>query len=66
MTINPPRNKNVNEVRTMNFLDAAYEILKQAGKPLHYIEITNRALSAGLLDTKGQTPFIGGQPCIPH
>lgn len=40
----------------MNFLDAAYEVLRQAGKPLHYIEITNRALSAGLLDTKGQTP----------
>ncbi len=40
----------------MNFLDAAYEILKKADKPLHYIEITNRALSAGLLDTKGQTP----------
>lgn len=40
----------------MNFLDAAYNILKQAGQPLHYIEISNRALSAGLLDTKGQTP----------
>ena len=38
----------------MNFLDAAYEILEQAREPLHYIEITNRALSKGLLDTKGQ------------
>lgn len=28
----------------MQFKDAAYEILKQAGKPLHYEEITDRAL----------------------
>ena len=40
----------------MNFLDAAYEVLKQARKPLHYTEITQRALQAGILDTKGQTP----------
>lgn len=40
----------------MNFLDAAFEILKQAKTPLHYIEITNRAMATGLLDTKGQTP----------
>ena len=40
----------------MNFLDTAYEILKQAGKPLHYIEITRRGQAAVLLDTKGQTP----------
>lgn len=40
----------------MNFLDAAYEILKQAKQPLHYSEITSRALAAGILDTKGQTP----------
>jgi restriction system protein len=40
----------------MNFLDTAYEVLKQAGKPLHYIEITRRGQATGLLDTKGQTP----------
>ena len=40
----------------MNFLDAAYVILQQAKEPLHYIEITNRARSKGLLTTKGQTP----------
>jgi restriction system protein len=40
----------------MKFLDAAYEILKQAGTPLHSVEITKRALSAGLLETKGHTP----------
>ncbi|MDM8532171.1 restriction endonuclease [Anaerolineales bacterium HSG25] len=40
----------------MNLLDAAYEILKQAKEPLHYTEITKRALDANLLETKGQTP----------
>jgi hypothetical protein len=40
----------------MTFLEAAYEILKRAGEPLHYTEITARALAAGLLDTRGQTP----------
>lgn len=40
----------------MQFKDAAYEILKQAGKPLHYNEITDRALKAGILETSGQTP----------
>jgi restriction system protein len=40
----------------MTFLNAAYEILKQASQPLHYTEIANRALAAGLLDTRGQTP----------
>jgi restriction system protein len=40
----------------MNFLDSAYEILKEAGTPLHYTEVTSRALAANILDTKGQTP----------
>ncbi len=40
----------------MNFLDAAYEILKQASKPLHYAQITRLALKTNILDTKGQTP----------
>ncbi|HEX9926152.1 MAG TPA: restriction endonuclease [Anaerolineae bacterium] len=40
----------------MNFLDAAYEILGQAKQPLHYTEITNRAIAAGILESKGQTP----------
>lgn len=40
----------------MNFLDAAYEVLKQARKPLHYTDITQRALQAGYLEPRGQTP----------
>jgi restriction system protein len=40
----------------VTFLDAAYQVLKQAGQPLHYTEITSRALAANLIDTGGQTP----------
>jgi len=40
----------------MHFKDAAYVILKEAGVPLHYGEITLRALSQGILDSTGQTP----------
>lgn len=40
----------------MNFLESAYQILHQAKQPFHYKEIARRALAAGLLDTKGQTP----------
>ena len=40
----------------MNFLDAASKVLSQAKEPLHYTEITARALKDGILDTKGQTP----------
>jgi len=40
----------------MQFKDAAYKVLKQAGKPLHYNEITERALASNLLETAGQTP----------
>ena len=40
----------------MTFLDAAYQVLQQAGQPLHYIQITERAIAAGLIDTAGRTP----------
>jgi len=40
----------------LNFLDAAYEVLKKTEHPLNYIDITNRALSEGLISTRGQTP----------
>lgn len=40
----------------MTFLEAARTILEQAGEPLHYAEITRRALEAGLLETQGRTP----------
>ena len=40
----------------MQFKDAAYEILKKESKPLHYNEITNQAIAAGLLESMGKTP----------
>src|SRR5687768_1869828 len=40
----------------MQFKDAAYDILKQENKPLHYNEITNKAIAAGILEYSGQTP----------
>ncbi len=40
----------------MNFLEAAYHILKEAGQPLHYTEIAQRALAQQLILPKGQTP----------
>jgi hypothetical protein len=40
----------------MKFKDAAYEILKKIGKPLHYKDIASKAIEAGILDTEGRTP----------
>jgi restriction system protein len=40
----------------MNFLDAAYHVLQNAGEPLHYREITRRALAQELIQSKGKTP----------
>ncbi len=40
----------------MQFKDAAYEVLTEAGKPLHYNEITELAKKKRILDTEGQTP----------
>jgi restriction system protein len=40
----------------MTFADAAYTILKEAGEPLHYREITERALERQLVETEGKTP----------
>ncbi len=40
----------------MTFLEAAWEVLNQAGEPLHYRKITNRAIEHGLVETRGRTP----------
>lgn len=40
----------------MTYLEAAYQILKQAGEPLHYREITERALAQSLIAPTGLTP----------
>lgn len=38
------------------FKQAAIQILKKTGKPLHYTEITRLALDSGILETEGATP----------
>lgn len=40
----------------MKVLDAVIEVLKRAGKPLHYNEITQKVLASGLWETTGTTP----------
>lgn len=40
----------------MQYKEAAYQILSQASKPLHYNEITDRAIQQGILTFFGQTP----------
>jgi len=40
----------------MQFKEAAFEILKNEGKPLHYNTITDKAIEAGYLETTGDTP----------
>lgn len=40
----------------MTYLEAAYQILKQVGEPLHYREITEQALAQGLIQPTGLTP----------
>ena len=41
----------------MTAADAAYKVLADAGEPLHYKEITDRILVAGLWTTAGRTPW---------
>lgn len=40
----------------MSALNGVVNVLKQAGKPLHYKEITERMLSSGIWSSKGKTP----------
>lgn len=40
----------------MTYLDAAKKVLEQAKEPLHYQEITKRALSQNLIQPQGATP----------
>lgn len=50
----------------MTALDAAFEVLKKAGEPLHYREITKRILAAKLWQTEGKTPWdtVKAQLCV--
>src|SRR3982751_3700848 len=42
----------------MTFLEAALEILKREGKPLHFKELTERAMTKKLLTFMGRTPEV--------
>jgi len=42
----------------MTFLEAALEILRHEGKPLHYKELTETALGKKLLTFVGRTPEV--------
>ena len=42
--------------KKLSFAEAARGVLKRSEKPLHYEEITQQALAAGLLQTSGKTP----------
>lgn len=52
---NPAKTKST---KKLSFVQAALKILGDHGKknPMHYREITEKALDLGLLDTKGKTP----------
>jgi restriction system protein len=40
----------------MTFLEAAWKVLTEAREPLHYDDITKRAIEQGLVETEGKTP----------
>ena len=42
----------------MTFTEAAAEVLRMAGKPLHYKEITERAIEKNLLSHVGKSPEV--------
>src|SRR6516225_7586995 len=46
------------EKKNMTFIEAAAEVLRKAGKPLHYREITELAIAGNLLSHVGKTPEV--------
>ena len=40
----------------MSYLDAAYSLLQEAGKPLHYRDLTRAAIERKLIEPEGATP----------
>lgn len=42
--------------KSMSFIDAAYQLLKESGEPRHYRWLTEEAIRRGLIATKGKTP----------
>ena len=50
--------RSVVKTGAMTFLEAALEILRHEGQPLHYKELTERALGKKLLTFVGRTPEV--------
>ncbi|WP_273845132.1 winged helix-turn-helix domain-containing protein [Rubrobacter calidifluminis] len=40
----------------MDFKEAACEVLREVGHPLHYRDITDLAIESGYLESAGRTP----------
>lgn len=49
---------------SLSFLDAAYEILKIENRPLSSKDIALKAIKAGILKTKGETPGVSMNVCL--
>lgn len=47
----------VDATRTKSVLNAVFEVLTAAGRPLHYGKIADRAIKDGLWQTSGKTPW---------
>src|SRR5215207_5353683 len=48
----------IRDNQTMTFTEAAAEVLRMAGKPLHYKEITELAIEKNLLSHVGKSPEV--------
>jgi restriction system protein len=48
----------------VTYLEAAKEVLRQAGSPLRAEEIAKRAIAAGWLETSGKTPHATMNACL--
>ena len=48
----------------MHILDAAEQVLKAAGEPLHYVDITKRMARGGLWTSSGKTPERTVRVCL--
>src|SRR5215813_9348866 len=58
LTIAVKKTSFVVKTGAMTFLEAALEVLRREGKPLHYKELTERAMGKKLLTFVGRTPEV--------
>src|SRR5262249_23283919 len=54
----PERSERPKDQRKMTFTDAAAEVLRLIGRPLHYKEITDIAIEKNLLSHVGKSPEV--------